>query len=172
MERVVVIGSGGAGKSTFSRRLGEATGLPVIHLDNIFWKPNWQPTPREEWEKTVAELVRRDSWIMDGNFGGTRELRIRASDTVIFLDIPRLICLYRVIKRAITFRGKNRPDMAEGCHEKFDREFAGWVWNFPKRSRGRILEQMKEFPEKRFVILRSSRQAERFIQETKKLSSR
>jgi len=172
MERVVVIGSGGAGKSTFSRRLGEATGLPVIHLDNIFWKPNWQPTPREEWEKTVAELVRRDSWIMDGNFGGTRELRIRASDTVIFLDIPRLICLYRVIKSAITFRGKNRPDMAEGCHEKFDREFAGWVWNFPKRSRGRILEQMKEFPEKRFVILRSSRQAERFIQETKKLSSR
>src|SRR5688500_8213457 len=172
MERVVVIGSGGAGKSTFSRRLGEATGLPVIHLDNVFWKPNWQPTPAEEWEKTVAELVRRDSWIMDGNFGGTRELRIRASDTVIFLDIPRLICLYRVIKSAITFRGKNRPDMAEGCHEKFDREFAGWVWNFPKRSRGRILEQMKEFPEKRFVILRSSRQAERFIQETKKLSSR
>ncbi len=172
MKRVVVIGSGGAGKSTFSRRLGEATGLPVIHLDSVFWKPNWQPTPAEEWEKTVAELVRREQWIIDGNFGGTRELRIRASDTVIFLDLPRLICLYRVIKRAITFRGKNRPDMADGCNEKFDREFAGWVWNFPKRSRGRILEQMKEFPEKRFVILRSSRQAERFIQETKKLSSR
>lgn len=167
MERVVVIGSGGAGKSTFSRRLGEATGLPVIHLDSVFWKPNWQPTPAEEWEKTVTELVRRDRWIMDGNFGGTRELRIRASDTVIFLDFPRLICLYRVIKRAITFRGKNRPDMADGCNEKFDREFAGWVWNFPKRSRGRILEQMKEFPEKRFVILRSSREAERFIEETK-----
>ena len=172
MERVVVIGSGGAGKSTFSRRLGEATGLPVIHLDSVFWNPDWEPTPAEEWEKTVAKLVRRDRWIMDGNFGGTRELRIRASDTVIFLDIPRLVCLYRVIRRAITFRGKSRPDMADGCHEKFDLEFAGWIWNFPKRSRGRILEQMKQFPEKRFVILRSSREAERFIRETKKLPAR
>lgn len=165
MERVVVIGSGGAGKSTFARRLGHATGIPVIHLDSLFWKPNWVPTPREEWANTVAELVGRDRWIMDGNFGGTREMRVRASDTVILLDIPRLICIYRVIKRAITYRGKNRPDMAAGCNEKIDREFAGWIWNFRKRSRGRILEEMKEFPEKRFVILRSSREADRFLEE-------
>lgn len=165
MKRVVVIGSGGAGKSTFSKRLGEVTGLEVFHLDSLYWKPNWQKMPADEWERTVGELVERDSWIMDGNFGGTRKLRIRASDTVVFLDMPRLVCLYRVVKRAIRFRGKSRPDMAVGCKEKVDTEFLAWVWNFRKRSRRRIFAEMKEFPEKCFVVLKSGRKAENFLKE-------
>jgi len=168
MNRVVVIGSGGAGKSTFSKQLGGVLGIPIIHLDSLYWKPNWRKTQPEEWEKTVAELVERDSWVMDGNYGGTREMRIRASDTLIFLDVPRLVCLYRVVRRAIAYRGKSRPDMAEGCREKIDLEFVSWVWNFPERARARILEQMEQFPEKRFVILRTSREAETFLAEARK----
>jgi adenylate kinase family enzyme len=167
MKRVVVIGSGGAGKSTFSQKLGDATGLEVIHLDSLYWKPNWQKTPKDEWERTVAELCGRESWIMDGNFGGTRELRIIASDTVIFLDIPRYVCLYRVIKRAIRYRGRTRPDMATGCNEKFDLEFLSWIWNYPNRGGKRVCEEMEKFPEKRFVVLRSSRGAEDFLREGK-----
>lgn len=168
MKRVVVIGSGGAGKSTFSRKLSEATGIEVIHLDGLYWKPNWQKTPAEEWERTVAGLVKRESWIMDGNFGGTREMRIRAADTVIFMDPPRRVCMYRVLKRAIKYRGKNRPDMAEGCNEKLDLEFLGWVWNYPKRSRKRFFEEMSDFPEKRLIVLRSDREAENFLREARK----
>lgn len=163
MKRVVVIGSGGAGKSTFSRKLGEATGLEVIHLDSIYWRPNWEKTPKDEWERTVRALIKKDSWIMDGNFGGTREIRVRAADTVILLDVPRRICLYRVLKRSIIFRGRSRPDMAAGCDEKVDLEFLAWVWNYPRSGRKRALDEMKQFPEKRFVILRSGHEAAEFI---------
>lgn len=123
MKRVVVIGSGGAGKSTFSRKLSEATGIEVIHLDGLYWKPNWQKTPAEEWERTVAGLVKRESWIMDGNFGGTREMRIRAADTVIFMDPPRRVCMYRVLKRAIKYRGKTARTWLKAATRNL-------IWNF------------------------------------------
>jgi adenylate kinase family enzyme len=163
MKRVVIIGSGGSGKSTLARRLGEATGLPVIHLDSIFWRANWEKTPADEWERTVAELLDRDEWIMDGNFGGTRKMRISAADTVVFLDLPRVLCVIRAAKRFLRYRGKTRPDMAEGCREKMDIEFLSWIWNFPARSRPRIMEEMRAFPEKNFVILRSPREAREFL---------
>lgn len=163
MKRIVVIGSGGAGKSTFSRKLGAATGIDVIHLDTVFWRPGWVPTPKGEWERTVSEMARRDSWIMDGNFGGTREIRIRACDTVVMLDLPRRVCMYRVIKRAIMYRGRNRPDMAEGCNEKIDLDFLSWVWNYPNGGRERAFEEMKKFPDKRFVVLRSRGEAGEFL---------
>jgi len=163
MKRVVVIGSGGSGKSTFARRLGKATGLGVIHLDSVFWRPNWQRTPKDEWEGKVRDLVKRDAWIMDGNFGGTRAIRLNACDTVILLDLPRPVCMYRVIKRAIVYRGRNRPDMAEGCNEKIDLEFLNWVWNFPKRGRSRILDDLRGLSGKSVYILKSKRQAESFL---------
>lgn len=163
MKRVVVIGSGGAGKSTFSRRLGGITGIEVIHLDGLYWRPNWEKTPVDEWERTVAGLVEGESWIMDGNFGGTRKMRIAAADTVIFLDVPRLRCIYRVLKRALKFRSKSRPDMASGCNEKIDAEFIGWIWNYPSRARSRIFSEVEQFPEKDFVILKSDRDTEDFL---------
>jgi len=166
VKRVVVIGSGGAGKTTFAKRLGNAAGLPVIHLDSVFWKPNWQRTPENEWKKTITELVSRESWIMDGNFGGTRPERIKAADTVIFLDMPRSTCIFRVIKRYLTYRGGNRPDMAQGCSEQIDLKFLLWIWSFPKHSRPRIAAEMKPYPEKRFVILRTGREADDFIRNT------
>lgn len=138
MKRILIIGSGGAGKSALATRLGEKTGFEVIHLDKLYWKPNWVEPQKEEWKKTVEEALKRDSWIMDGNFGGTMEMRIAACDTVIFLDVPRLVCVWRVLKRAVFYHGRNRPDMADGCYEKFDWPFIKWVWNYPKRSKPKV----------------------------------
>jgi adenylate kinase family enzyme len=164
MKKIIAIGSGGAGKSTFSRRLGLALDIPVIHLDQLYWRPNWEKTPKHEWEATVAELVKGDSWIMDGNFGGTREMRMQAADTIIFLDIPRRVCLYRVLKRAVLYRGRNRPDMAVGCNEKIDLEFLLWVWNYPRRAKPRILKLLNEIGRKKAIITpRSSREVEEFL---------
>lgn len=159
----MVIGSGGAGKSTFSRRLGRLTGLPVIHLDSIFWRPNWERTPEAEWEAKVRELAAGDAWIMDGNFGGTREIRLRAADTVILLDIPRLTCIYRIFKRVIMYRGKSRPDMAEGCKEKVDLEFFLWVWNYKNAGGKRAKAEISQLVDKDVVILRSSREIDQFL---------
>ena len=166
MKKVIVIGSGGAGKSTFARRLGEATGLPVIHLDAHFWRANWDPTPKDEWKAKVEDLVKRNAWIMDGNFGGTRELRMQAADTIIMLDVPRRVCMYRVIKRAIVYRGKKRPDMAEGCNEKIDLEFLMWIWSYRSRSRARALAEIENLRDKRVVILNNRDAIERFLEDT------
>ena len=124
MKKIIVIGSGGAGKSTFSKRLGEILGIEVIHLDRLYWLPNWQEVPQDEWHRIVEEVISRDSWVMDGNYSATREMRIRACDTVIFLDIPRRVCMYRILKRTLIYHGQSRPDMPSGCNERFDLEFA------------------------------------------------
>jgi adenylate kinase family enzyme len=163
MKRVVVIGSGGAGKSTFSRRLGEATGLPVIHLDAVYWRPGWKETPKDEWTKQIEELARAEKWIMDGNFGGTREIRMRAADTIIMLDVSRHVCIYRVVKRAIKYHGRSRPDMTPGCNEKLDLDFLAWIWNYRKRSRARALAEIGKLENKRLIVLKSSEEIENFF---------
>jgi len=163
MQKVVVIGSGGSGKSAFSRRLGEVTGLPVVHLDQLFWRPNWTRTPDAEWKDIVRDQLDRDAWIMDGNFGGTRAMRIEACDTVILLDLPRWRCIYRVLKRTVLYHGKTRPDMADGCKERFDAEFMLWIWNYPNSGRRRVLDELKCREDRRIVRLTSPAEIERFL---------
>ena len=84
MKRILVIGSGGAGKSTFAKRLGEILKLKVIHLDSLFWSAGWLEMPKDQWRAMVEELIKGDSWILDGNYGGTLDLRLAACDGVIF----------------------------------------------------------------------------------------
>ena len=164
MKRVLVIGSGGAGKSTFSRRLGERLGLEVIHLDKMFWRPGWVEPSKEEWRQKVEELCAREAWVMDGNYSGTLDARLAACDTVVFLDLPRVVCVWRVFKRVVTYRDGTRPDMAEGCREKFDVKFLLWVWNYPERTRPKVLALLERHREgKSIVRLGSSAEVEEFL---------
>lgn len=164
MKRVLVIGSGGAGKSTFSHRLGRRLGLEVIHLDVAYWMPGWVEPPKDVWARKVDELCSRDSWVMDGNYSGTLEARLAACDTVVFLDLPRTVCVWRVLKRRVMYRHTPRPDVAEGCPETVNAEFLLWVWNYPVRSRPKVLALLgKHGGGKRIVRLRSSAEAERFL---------
>ena len=107
MKKILVIGSSGAGKSTFSRRLSEITGIEIIHLDKLYWKPNWTEPSKDEWKKTLEKAVSKKAWIMDGNYSGTLEMRLPACETVIFLDLPRTVCVYRVIKRVALLLRQN-----------------------------------------------------------------
>ena len=164
MKKVLIIGSGGAGKSTFARRLGEKTNLEVIHLDKIHWRPNWTEPPKDEWQKTVENALRGDAWIIDGNYSGTIEMRLAACDTVIFLDFPPVVCVFRVLKRVARFYKKTRPDMAEGCREQFDWKFIQWVWNYPTRSKPKVEALLKRFEnEKTIIRLKSKREVENFF---------
>ncbi|HYP51431.1 MAG TPA: DNA topology modulation protein [Pyrinomonadaceae bacterium] len=166
MKKVMIIGSSGAGKSTFSRRLSEKTGLPLIHLDVLFWKPNWVETDKEEWKKILEKAVAGDSWIMDGHFGGTIGMRLEKCDTVIFLDMPRALCVYRILKRVVTYQKGKRPDMADGCDEKFDWQFLKWVWNFPERSKPKIEKLLAEHQNSITLFrLKSTKEVERFLSE-------
>jgi adenylate kinase family enzyme len=164
MKRVLVIGPGGAGKSTFARRLGTALDIEVTHLDRAYWQSGWTKPSEEDWVQTVTKLASGDEWIMDGNFGGTLELRVKYCDTIIFLDMWRPLCLWRVVKRRLTYQNRSRPDMAEGCKEKIDLDFILWVWNYSRRSRPRVVRLLRENAEEKHVVwLRSRRDVERFL---------
>lgn len=164
MKRVLVIGSSGAGKSTLARRLGGKTGLPVIHLDKIYWKPNWTEPPADEWRATLENVLRGDRWIMDGNFGSTLDLRLRFCDTVIFLDLPPITCICRVLKRVVFFYKRTRPDMAAGCPERFDWDFLKWIWNFENRSKREMEKLLEQYENEKMIIrLRSKKEIENFF---------
>jgi adenylate kinase family enzyme len=164
-QRVAIIGSGGAGKSTLARQLGEITGLPVVHLDAHFWKPGWVPTPNVEWDEAVTELAAGERWILDGNYGRTMELRFARADTVVFVDYSRWLCCYRAVKRRVQYAGRSRPDMTEGCEEKIDLEFLKWIWNYPASRRPGIVARLDELRAegKRVSRLRHPREARRFL---------
>lgn len=163
MKKVVVIGSGGSGKSTFSRQLGEVTGLPVVHLDKLYWHAGWVKTPAPVWQSIVQRELAKTKWIMDGNFGGTRAMRLAACDTVIFLDLPRWLCMYRIVKRTIKYHKGTRPDMAEGCEERFDPEFLLWVCNYPHSGRRRVIQELDGLADKEIITLKSRTEVTDFL---------
>lgn len=164
MKKILIIGSGGAGKSTFARRLHELTGVELFHLDKLHWKPNWVEPTKAEWKRAVEDLIKKDSWIMDGNYGGTMEMRFAACDTVIFLDLPRAICVWRAIKRVLLYQKNSRPDMAEGCDERFDLKFYKWIWDYPTRTKPRVEALINRFQDtKKIIRLSSTKEVENFF---------
>lgn len=123
MKRVAVVGCPGAGKSTFCRQLSKLAGLPIIHLDTYYndpASPCYLAKDLKVWEAKVAELISREQWIMDGNFGSTFKLRFGRADTIIFFDYPRYPCLWRIFKRRIEFHNKQRPEMHDEWRERFN----------------------------------------------------
>ena len=163
MERIMIIGCGGSGKSTLARQLGERLMLPVIHLDQLFWTPGWVSVSREEFDKRHLAAMEGDQWIMDGNFDRTIPVRLQRCDTVIYLDYSRIACLMGVFKRIIKTYGQVRPDMGEGCPERFDLDFLKWVWNFNKNKRKKNYELLSKAEGVRVVILRNRRQLRAFL---------
>jgi adenylate kinase family enzyme len=132
MQRVLIIGPCGSGKSTLARELAPRLGLPLVHMDQLGWQAGWVETEKAELNARLAEVVAQDRWLIEGNYGSTLLPRLARADTVIYLDFPVTLCLWRVIKRIATHRGRTRPDMTEGCPERFDLAFmlylAGWNW--------------------------------------------
>lgn len=164
MKKIVLIGSGGSGKSTLAKKLGEILSIEVHHLDAIFWKPGWISTPKEKQKAVQEELISHDSWIIDGNYGGTIDIRLQAADTIIFIDLSRWICIIRVLKRRFQYHNKKRTDMAKGCEERVSLEFLKWVWEYPAKQKPKILEKLRRLSnEKKIVFLKSPNDVREFL---------
>ncbi len=142
MQRVIIIGPCGAGKSTASFRLAEVLGLPLHHLDRLHWRAGWIESSREELEAALAPILAQQRWVIDGNYGGTMAARIERADTIIYLDYPIRLCLWRALKRVLRLRGKVRPDMAEDCPERFSLEFFLYILNWNRGPRVRTEEKL------------------------------
>ncbi len=162
----MIIGCGGSGKSTLARQLGDLLNIPVLHLDYYYWKPNWEATEREEWERKVRQLIEQPAWIMDGNYGGTMEIRIARADTIIYLDRPRFLSLYRVIKRSLLNYGKNRPDMGPECYDHLSWEFLHYIYNYRRTRRPGILQKLAKVADhKKVLIFEQEKEIDQFLEE-------
>ena len=165
-ERIAIIGVSGSGKSTLAGRMAPLLNLPLIHLDRHCWKPGWEKTPSAEWETVVDELIARPRWIIDGHYGGTLKKRAAAADAVVFLDLPVWTCLARVIRRWRTYSGRTRPDMGEGCPERWSLDMIHWVVSFPFARRPQVVRILAELPDSKSVIrLTSPAAVDRFVDE-------
>ena len=131
MRRVIIIGPCGSGKSTLARELAPLMGLPLIHMDQLNWNPGWIETERSALRARVEDVAARDAWLIDGNYGSVLAPRLERADTVIYLDFPIRLCLWRLIRRIASHRGRSRPDMPADCPERFDLAFFWYVmmWN-------------------------------------------
>lgn len=164
MKRILIVGCCGAGKSTIARKLKACLGLPVIHLDQHYHLPNWEEPSTEVWRNRVSQLVNGERWIMDGNYGGSLDIRLPVADTVIFMDYPTSTCLWRVLTRTWKYRGTVRPDMPAGCRERFDLNFLHYVATFNIVRRPILLKQIEAF-HGRTVLLKSDEAVADFLRE-------
>ncbi|MAF80042.1 AAA family ATPase [bacterium] len=163
MKRILIIGPAGAGKSTLARELKKHLRIPLINLDQLYWHPNWVRPKDDEWKNKVQKLIQKNEWILDGMYQSTLDLRIPRADTIIFMDVPRLICLWRVLKRRI-----KKTQVAPGCIEKLDLEFIMYIWNFPKRKRPGILKSLKKWKNKKKIhIINSEKEMWKFLKDIK-----
>jgi adenylate kinase family enzyme len=141
MQRVMIVGQPGSGKSTFARALGERTGLPVVHIDKIHWQPGWVERSRDEKDRLTREVHARETWIFEGGHSRTWPERIARADTLIWLDVPLPRRLWRVLRRAVTGYGRTRPDMQDDCPEQLGGTFVDllrFMWRTRRSGRMKI----------------------------------
>ncbi len=169
--KISILGYSGAGKSTFARKLGDLYGAPVLHLDKVQFKPNWEERERSEKERIVADFLdANSSWVIDGTYSGLHfDRRLDESDLIVMLLFNRFTCFKRVLSRYRRFKGKTRPDMADGCAEKLDLEFARWVLldGRTKKKRKKFKRAALAFP-KKTVIIRNQRQLDKLLNTLKR----
>ena len=152
MERVMVIGSNGAGKSTFSYELSSRTELPLIHIDKIYWRNHWEVTSREEFERMVFSEAQKRYWIIEGNNLRSLNQRLQYADTVIWFEFPPIVCVLNILKREFKYHKKVRPDMPDECISKLNIDFLKAVWKFNKKNHAKIESFLKK--EKNIEVVR------------------
>ncbi|CCG99470.1 topology modulation protein [Fibrella aestuarina BUZ 2] len=165
MKRIAIFGSPGSGKSTLARKLSAQTGLPVVHLDRYYFNPGWVITSDAVFRQAITRAIAAECWITDGNYTTESQLtgRLDRADTLILLECPRWLCLWRVIRRIVSYYGRVRPDQAPGCPERLDWGFLRFVWQFPtkvERTRQLLLSLSDQ---KRVYFLRNKAEIEQFL---------
>lgn len=158
MKKIMIIGCPGSGKSTFAHELTKKTGLPLYHLDMMYWNPDRTTKPKEEFRAALRETVKLPEWIIDGNYGSTLELRMEACDTVIFLDYPPEVCLSGIEER----RGKPRADMP-WVETEPDLEFIEFVRKYNEESRPKVIGLLEKYKNKIIIIFTSRSEADNYL---------
>jgi len=168
MQRILVMGSSGSGKSTFAQRLSAITGIPMVSLDALCWKPGWIESDAAEFRTRVTEATRQPRWIMDGDYisHDAGHVRRGAADTVFWFDLPTRTCMTGILTRIATSHGRVRPEMAAGCPEKIDFAFWRYVWTYRRLRRPRMLEYLERLrPDQSLICFTNRTQADQYLAE-------
>ena len=158
MKKVIVIGCPGSGKSWFSRALHDKTGIPLYHLDLMYWRADRTTVDKVVFRERLRSTIEKEEWIIDGNYGSTMEMRMEACDTVFFLDYPVEVCLSGMEER----RGKPRPDMP-WVEDEVDEEFIAFIKNYSTDSRPKVMELLGRYSDKNIVIFKTRAEADAFL---------
>lgn len=162
MERIVIIGCPGSGKTRLARALGEQLDLTVVHLDRLWWKSGWENVSQEEFDMRLQNALSMDSWIIDGNYSRTMDKRLEACDTIIYLDYSRWTCLFGFVQRVL-FNRQDRKDLPDGCPEKFEWEFIKYIWNFNKNNRVINYTRIAKHKHTKAIVLKNRKEAALFL---------
>ena len=164
MQRIAIVGCSGGGKSTLARALGAKLRLPVVHLDNLFWKPGWVESSLEDFRPRVEVAAAAECWIIEGNFTSASALRFARADTIIWIELPIGLCLWRAFSRMLFNFGQARADLSPGCPERFDLAFYRYIWDWNRDSRPKMARVLSELaPHARLIRLASDRDTRRFL---------
>ena len=158
--RITVLGCPGSGKSTFARALAARTGLPLIHLDSVWWRADGSHISRAEFDRALSELLAGEKWIMDGDYSRTYEVRLRAADTVIFLDYPEDVCMAGIVGRL----GEERPDMP-WTESALDPELVAMVKNYARDNRPVLLDLLRRYADRQVLVFTDRTRADRWLSE-------
>ena len=160
----MIIGCPGSGKSTLARALKEKLGLPLIHLDQLWWKEGWSHVTREEFDSRLAMALNMDRWIIDGNYSRTMQERLSKCDTVIYLDFDRRTCMAGALRRYFQNRGKVRPDMGAGCVERLDWEHLKFIWNYKATNGVRNDTYLAQAKHAKQIVLKNRKEVKAFLE--------
>lgn len=164
MDRIAIIGCGGSGKSTVARDLAEILEVPVTHLDAIYYDANWNPLPQDKFATLQTKLVAGDRWVIEGNYASTLPIRLRAADTVLFLDLPAVTCLWGIVQRRRRFRGGQHADV--GVYDRITWSFVRYIAGYRRTMRPRVRRLLTEHASHaQLITLTSRRQSVRFLEQ-------
>lgn len=162
MNKIIVIGCPGSGKSVFSKSLNKITGIPLFHLDMLYWNKDKTTVEKPVFLESLSQIMQKEQWIIDGNYASTMELRIKACDTVVFLDYPVDVCLEGVKER----KGKKRDDLP-WVETEYDEEFMEFIKTYNSESRPKVLELLEKFSNKNIFVFKNRTQAQEFLNDLK-----
>lgn len=167
VNKILILGSPGSGKSTFANKLGVKSNIPVLHLDTIFWKKNWELEKNLIFLEKLSLFMKQDQWIIDGNHClSSYPQRFDQADTIILLNMNRLFCFFNAIKRVYQYRNKTRESMAKGCNEKMDLVFAKYILcDYPRTKKPLIKSMLNNTKNKQVFVFKNRAGLNHFLKQ-------